>query len=171
MVRIYWKRVGIILLLAVVANLVQSLLALLGWYRQLLVDLPLLVTIFYAGRNPSSGALFMGWVTGLIQDITSGGILGINALSKLVVAYVACAVEEKLDVQEILAVRLTIIMLLVALNGVVGYLAITHISRGTLDNGVLSSNFLFSLIINPLIYMILLYFPLERRRKSFAKSG
>jgi len=171
MIRRYWKQACIILVLAVMTNTAQSILAVLGWYRHLLVDLPLLVTIFYAGRNPSSGALFMGWITGLVQDIASGGVLGINALSKLVVAYVTCVVEEKLDIQEILAVKLTIVMLLVALNGIVGYLAITQLSGETVENGIFSPNFLFSLVINPLLYMLLLHLPWERRRKGFVKGS
>jgi len=102
MIRWSWKRTGIALFLAFSANGIQSLISPLWHYSHPLLDLPLLVTIFYATLYPTTGALLMGWTTGLFQDLFSGNALGVNALSKLVVAYLATTLEEKIEIQDLL---------------------------------------------------------------------
>ena len=52
------------------------------------VDLPLLVTIFFAmaRRNPVAG-LFTGAIIGLVQDMLGAGEIGIYGIAKTVVGY------------------------------------------------------------------------------------
>ena len=64
------------------------------------LDLPLLVTIFFAmaRRNPISG-LLTGSVIGLFQDALTGLQLGINGIAKTLVGYGASSLGVKLDVE------------------------------------------------------------------------
>jgi rod shape-determining protein MreD len=69
-----------------------------GFARYL--DLPLLVTIFFAmaRRNPVSG-LFTGAVIGLAQDMLGHNPIGIYGIAKTVVGYLASSLGVKLDVE------------------------------------------------------------------------
>jgi rod shape-determining protein MreD len=64
------------------------------------VDLPLLVTIFFAmaRRNPISG-LLTGAMIGLAQDMLGHNPIGIYGISKTVVGYLASSMGVKLDVE------------------------------------------------------------------------
>lgn len=64
------------------------------------VDLPLLVTIFFAmaRRNPISG-LLTGAVIGLAQDMLGHWPIGIYGIAKTVVGYGASSLGVKLDVE------------------------------------------------------------------------
>jgi rod shape-determining protein MreD len=64
------------------------------------LDLPLLVTIFFAmaRRNPISG-LFTGAAIGLAQDMLGHNPIGIYGIAKTVVGYGASSLGVKLDVE------------------------------------------------------------------------
>jgi rod shape-determining protein MreD len=64
------------------------------------LDLPLLVTIFFAmaRRNPISG-LLTGAVIGLVQDCLGGHPIGLYGIAKTVVGYGASSLGVKLDVE------------------------------------------------------------------------
>jgi rod shape-determining protein MreD len=64
------------------------------------LDLPLLVTIFFAmaRRNPISG-LFTGAAIGLAQDMLGPYPIGIYGIAKTVVGYGASSLGAKLDVE------------------------------------------------------------------------
>jgi rod shape-determining protein MreD len=64
------------------------------------LDLPLLVTIFFAmaRRNPISG-LFTGAVIGLAQDMLGHNPIGIYGMAKTTVGYLASSIGVKLDVE------------------------------------------------------------------------
>ena len=64
------------------------------------IDLPLLVTIFFAmaRRNPISG-LLTGAVIGLVQDSLGGHPIGLYGIAKTVVGFGASSLGVKLDVE------------------------------------------------------------------------
>src|SRR5262249_2928895 len=64
------------------------------------LDLPLLVTIFFAmaRRNPISG-LLTGAVIGLAQDMLGNYPIGIYGIAKTIVGYGASSLGVKLDVE------------------------------------------------------------------------
>ena len=65
-----------------------------------MLDLPLLVTIFFAisRRNPISG-LLTGGAIGVFQDALTGLPIGINGIAKTVVGYAASSLGVKIDVE------------------------------------------------------------------------
>ncbi len=64
------------------------------------VDLPLLVTIFFAmaRRSPVAG-LFTGAIIGLVQDMLGPHPIGIYGIAKTVVGYGASSLGVRLDVE------------------------------------------------------------------------
>ena len=168
-----WKKGAVILFLALASNAVQGLLAPLWHYGQPYLDFPLLITILYASTHPSSSALFMGWLTGMIQDLASGGTLGVNGIPKLVVAYLVTTLEEKVEIQELWPVQLAFLVFYVTIAGVIGYVDTAYLLQKKIEGGVFSTNFLFSLIINPLVYLILFQIPMKikRRKGTLGRGG
>lgn len=64
------------------------------------LDLPLLVTIFFAmaRRNPIAG-LLTGAAIGLAQDCLSAGPIGVYGIAKTVVGFVASSLGAKIDAE------------------------------------------------------------------------
>ena len=64
------------------------------------VDLPLLVTIFFAmaRRSPAAG-LFTGAIIGLAQDMLGHNKIGLYGIAKTIVGYGASSLGVKLDVE------------------------------------------------------------------------
>jgi len=69
-----------------------------------LVDLPLLVTIYFAlsRRNPSAG-LMLGMIIGVAQDSLSHTPIGLYGIAKTIVGFVASSIGARLDVEHPLA--------------------------------------------------------------------
>lgn len=91
------------------AILVTTLLALViqAWFplrlaRASLLDLPLLVTIYFglSRRNPSTG-LLLGTAIGLLQDSLSGPTvpLGLFGIAKTIIGYLASSIGGRLDTE------------------------------------------------------------------------
>jgi rod shape-determining protein MreD len=74
---------------------------LLGHFRRAsVIELPLLVTIYFAlsRRNPSAG-LLLGMVIGIAQDSLSHTPIGLYGIAKTVVGFVAASIGSRIDVE------------------------------------------------------------------------
>lgn len=91
------------------AIVIATLLALViqAWFpvhfaRAAVLDLPLLVTIYFgfSRRNPSTG-LLLGMAIGLLQDSLSGPTvpLGLYGIAKTIVGYLASSIGARLDTE------------------------------------------------------------------------
>jgi rod shape-determining protein MreD len=123
------------------------------------VDLPLLVTIFFAmaRRSPIAG-LFTGAIIGLFQDLLGHNPIGIYGIAKTVVGYGASSLGVKLDLENAGA------RLLVTL----GFYLVHSLVYFTVARGLVNSTQHWSLpqgilagIVNGVI-RVLLYFMLDR---------
>lgn len=64
------------------------------------IDLPLLVTIFFAlARRSQVAGLLTGGAIGLFQDALTDLPIGINGIAKTVIGYAASSVGAKIDVE------------------------------------------------------------------------
>lgn len=70
--------------------------------RLAILDLPLIVTIFFAvsRRSPIAGAL-TGATIGLLQDALTNQPIGVNGIAKTIVGYVAASIGLKVDVEAV----------------------------------------------------------------------
>lgn len=111
-----WVTVGVpllaLVLQAILPRVVPGLVAL---------DLPLLVTIFFAvsRRSPVSGAV-TGAVIGLLEDALTGQALGVNGIAKTLVGYVGSSLGLRLDV-EALPTRVLLLFCFALSNGLLLY--------------------------------------------------
>jgi rod shape-determining protein MreD len=91
---------GTVLGAALLALVLQALLHKYGRWSEL-IDLPLLVTIYFgvSRRSPASG-LFLGAAIGLIQDALSHDYpIGLYGISKTIVGYLASSVGARIDTE------------------------------------------------------------------------
>ncbi len=70
--------------------------------RLIILDLPLIVTIFFAvsRRSPIAGTL-TGAAIGLLQDALSGLPIGVNGIAKAIVGYIAASIGVQIDVENL----------------------------------------------------------------------
>jgi rod shape-determining protein MreD len=70
--------------------------------KSALVDLPLLITIYFglSRRNPSTG-LLLGMTIGLLQDSLSGPTvpIGLYGIAKTIIGYLASSIGARLDTE------------------------------------------------------------------------
>jgi rod shape-determining protein MreD len=92
---------GAVLLVAAAALVFQAT-APVYFPRLNILDLPLLVTIYFglSRRNPSTG-LLLGMTIGLVQDALSGPTvpLGFYGIGKTVIGYLASSIGARLDTE------------------------------------------------------------------------
>jgi rod shape-determining protein MreD len=69
---------------------------------QVLLDLPLIVTVFFAvsRRNPVAGCL-TGAAIGLLQDALTAQPIGVNGMAKSVIGYIAASIGIQVDVENL----------------------------------------------------------------------
>ncbi|HZL25477.1 MAG TPA: rod shape-determining protein MreD [Acidobacteriaceae bacterium] len=93
---------AVTVLVPVAAVLLQSVLPRL-WGRLEILDLPLIVVIYFAvsRRSPVAGTI-TGTVIGLLQDGLTGRPLGINGIAKAIIGYVAASVGFAVDVDNLI---------------------------------------------------------------------
>ncbi len=70
--------------------------------RLAILDLPLIVTIFFAvsRRNPMAGTL-TGAAIGLLQDALTNQPIGVNGMAKSVIGYIAASIGIQVDVESL----------------------------------------------------------------------
>jgi rod shape-determining protein MreD len=90
---------GTIVLAVVVALVLQAFLPVhFAWASML--ELPLLVTIYFAlSRRNASVGLLLGMTIGILQDSLSHTPLGLYGIAKTLVGYVASSIGARIDVE------------------------------------------------------------------------
>jgi rod shape-determining protein MreD len=100
-IEVHKFRTGAILLSTLLALVFQAWFP-LHFSKAGILDLPLLVTIYFglSRRNPSTG-LLLGMAIGLLQDSLSGPKvpLGLYGIAKTVIGYLASSIGGKLDTE------------------------------------------------------------------------
>lgn len=100
-IEVHKFRSGAIVISALSALVIQAWLP-LHFTRAALLDLPLLVVIYFglSRRNPSTG-LLLGALIGLAQDSLSGPFvpLGLFGIAKTIIGYLASSIGARLDTE------------------------------------------------------------------------
>src|SRR5216110_3995910 len=100
-IEVHKFRTGAILIATLLALVIQAWFP-LHFARAALLDLPLLVTIYFglSRRNPSTG-LLLGTAIGLLQDSLSGPTipLGLYGIAKTIIGYLASSIGARLDTE------------------------------------------------------------------------
>src|SRR5947208_5610632 len=102
-IEVHKFRTGAILIATLLALVIQAWFP-LHFARMALLDLPLLITIYFglSRRNPSTG-LLLGTFIGLLQDSLSKTPIGLFGIAKTVIGYLASSIGARLDTEHPLA--------------------------------------------------------------------
>src|SRR5579863_8446564 len=95
-IEVHKFRAGAIILAAAFALVLQALIP-IYFPKAGILDLPLLITIYFAlsRRNPSTG-LLLGTMIGLLQDSLSKVPLGFYGNAKTIIGYIASSIGARL---------------------------------------------------------------------------
>jgi len=100
-IEVHKFRAGAIVLATAFALVLQAFLP-IYFPKAAILDLPLLVTIYFglSRRNPSTG-LLLGMAIGILQDSLSGRTvpLGLYGIAKTVIGYLASSIGARLDTE------------------------------------------------------------------------
>ena len=154
---------GTVLLTAFLALVLQAFLHKYGRWAEL-VDLPLLVTVYFgvSRRNPVTG-MFLGAAIGILQDALShDNPIGLFGIAKSIVGYLASTVGARIDTQHPVS-RLLLIFLFFHLHQ-----AIFAVTERVLLNHP-EPFFTLRLLLNSVVtaaFGVVLFAALDRLRKS-----
>ena len=92
---------AVTLLVPLAAIILQALLP-KPFPRLAILDLPLIITLFFAvsRRSPIAGAL-TGAMIGLVQDALTNQPIGVNGIAKTVIGYAAASIGVQVDVENL----------------------------------------------------------------------
>jgi rod shape-determining protein MreD len=100
-IEVHKFRAGAIIIATLLALVIQTWTP-VHFSKVALLDLPLLVTIYFglSRRNPSTG-LLLGMAIGLAQDSLSGPTvpLGLYGIAKTIIGYLASSIGARLDTE------------------------------------------------------------------------
>jgi len=87
---------GATLLLTFIGALMLQMLPLPEWAQNLRPDWVALVLIYWCIALPERVGVGVGWLAGLMLDVAHGALLGQNALTLAVVAYLAVRLHQRI---------------------------------------------------------------------------
>ena len=147
---------AVAILVPLAAILLQALLP-KPWPKLVILDLPLIITIFFAvsRRSPIAGAL-TGATIGLLQDALTNQPIGVNGLAKTVIGYIAASIGLQVDV-EALATRVLMNFVFSLLNSLLLFLIVDHL-LGLSSDHLLWRHELLRATVNTAIALPLFFF-------------
>ncbi len=144
---------GWVIVLSFVLALILTMLPLPDWAELGRPEWVALVLIYWCLALPERVGVGVGWLMGILLDVSRGALLGQHALSLALVAYVAALFHQRVRVYPLWQQSLTILML-VALHQMLGLWI-----RGFIDQ--LPNSWLYwlpsftSMLLWPWLYLIL----------------
>ena len=131
------------------------------------IDFPLIIVVYAAFQRNTIRALLFGTVAGLAVDALSGGLLGANAFSKTLIAYIVSEIARRVYLDNLL-LRIPIIAGASLLSNAVFYGL--HRLFGYEMNASVVDTFAYSLIgtsiAGTIIFLALESFFVQRIKKS-----
>ncbi len=112
-----------------------------------------IVVIYWVIKVPGQVGVVVAWLMGLLLDVLEGGLLGVNALSLAVVAYLILTMHQRIKLFPLIQQSFTVFL-------VVGiHLMIGHFIRNVTGNPVSGMGYLIpalsSAIIWPVVYLLI----------------
>ncbi|UZE95217.1 rod shape-determining protein MreD [Alkalimarinus alittae] len=111
-----------------------------------------MVVIYWVIKSPTSVGVVVAWSSGLVLDILEGNLLGVNALSLAVVAYLVLTMHQRIKLFPLLQQSFTVFL-------VVGiHLMIGHFIRNLVGNPVSGMVYLLPALTSAITWPILYLF-------------
>lgn len=154
-------RGGGIIVLSFFMAVALQILALPDWAEPLRPDWLVLVLVYWCIALPDRIGVGIGWLAGLTLDVSSGVLLGQNALTLAIIAYLALRLHQRIRVFPLWQQSVSV-MMLVALHLMLT-LWIKGILGQPIENWAYWLPALSSLIAWPLVYISLRHMRREYR--------
>lgn len=126
-------------------------------------DLILIVVVYCGIHLKKNGGIWSAVLAGFFQDSLSGGLLGVNTLSKGLAGLFFSTLKEKIIVEGIVPVSFFIFATSLV-DGMIYFLAMTSLMGGQVSGGFLFSHVFFFGVCNAVIGPFLFYI-LDRVRR------
>ncbi len=135
------------------ASFLFSILALPSAVSYLRPEWVAMVVIYWVIKSPAKVGVVVAWSSGLVLDILEGNLLGVNALSLAVVAYLVLIMHQRIKLFPLIQQSFTVFL-------VVGiHLMIGHLIRNVVGDSVSGMAYLFpaftSAVIWPVLYLFI----------------
>ena len=121
-------------------------------------DLALIWVVYCAVRYSRAGGIGAGITMGLIQDSLSGGLLGVNTLSKSLIAYFFSTLKDKFFVEGVIPIGIFLILSSL-FDGLVFYFSMETILKGEVAPSFLYQSLpvysIYNALIGPFMFMVL----------------
>jgi rod shape-determining protein MreD len=154
---------AVTLLVPIAAILLQALLP-HAMPRLAILDLPLIVVIFFAvsRRSPIAGTM-TGAIIGLLQDALTNRPIGVNGIAKALIGYIAASIGVQVDVEN-LTTRVLMNFIFCVLQSLLLYLIDTRL-LGLAGEHVLWKHELLRAAINTAV-AIPIFFLLDATKRT-----
>jgi len=121
-------------------------------------DLVLIIVVFSAIHSSRVIGIGAGVIMGVIQDSLSGGLLGVNTLSKSFVGFFFSALKDKFFMEGILPISF-FLAISSLFDGLVFYLFMNTVLGGEISNSFLYQSLLiysfYNALVGPVIFLVL----------------
>ena len=121
-------------------------------------DLILIWVVYCGVRCSRAGGIGAGISMGLIQDSLSGGLLGVNTLSKGLMGYFFSTLKDKFYVEGVIPIGIFLALSSV-FDGLVFYFSMETVLKGEVPSSFLYQSLpifsLYNALLGPLIFMVL----------------
>ncbi len=146
-------RGGGFILLSFVGALLLHMLALPEWAEALRPDWIAMVLIYWCIALPERVGVGVGWVAGLMLDVANGTLLGQNALTLAIVAYLALRLHQRIRLFPVWQQAVSVLLLVLL------HLMLTLWIKGSVDQSPITWAYwlpaLSSSLLWPLVFLTL----------------
>ncbi|GEM_PF-5474777 len=129
----------------------------LFFYDKSVVRLVDVMAVFVAYANlkidmGDGSALFLSWIAGLVEDLFSGTILGVNGASKLTMSFFVRFLKRKIEIGNF-PVQILIAMFLFLLDVVFKYVLVSVVFHISVAESLIWSVTLIKLSVNTILFV------------------
>jgi rod shape-determining protein MreD len=119
-------------------------------------DLILIVAVYFGIHLKKNNGILVAALVGFFQDCLSGGILGVNFLSKGLAGLFFCVIRDKIIVQGIIPIGFFIFVTSLV-DGLIYFLSMTSLLRGHVEGDFIFSSLIIFGIFNAVVAPFLFY--------------
>ena len=131
-------------------------------------DLILIAAVYSGIHLKKSRGIWLAALIGFFQDCLSGGVLGVNFLSKGLVGLFFCVIKDKIIVQGIIPIGFFIFSTSLV-DGMIYFLAMTSLLGGHIKGNFLFSSIILFGVYNAVIAPFLFYMFDQARQRLHRK--
>jgi rod shape-determining protein MreD len=119
-------------------------------------DLILIVAVYFGIHLKKNNGILVAALVGFFQDCLSGGVLGVNFLSKGLAGLFFCVIRDKIIVQGIIPIGFFMFVTSLV-DGLIYFLSMTSLLRGHVEGDFIFSSLIIFGIFNAVVAPFLFY--------------